>query len=125
MTDRPPAAHTSFAVCHRTAGERDGEAPRRRPAADGDRRDRSRSGVCRLLDRCPGASGHVLGIRGRDPGQAFALVVIACEIAERLFLSRNTVKTQAIFVYRKLGVSSRSEAIARAADLGLVRLDTQ
>ncbi len=42
------------------------------------------------------------------------------EIAELLFVSRNTVKTQAISVYRKLGVSSRSEAIARAADLGLV-----
>ena len=42
------------------------------------------------------------------------------EIAERLFVSRNTVKTQAISVYRKLDVSSRSEAIARAAELGLV-----
>jgi len=42
------------------------------------------------------------------------------EIAERLFVSRNTVKTQAISVYRKLGVSSRSEAIERVADLGLV-----
>jgi len=42
------------------------------------------------------------------------------EIGERLFVSRNTVKTQAISVYRKFGVSSRSEAIARAADLGLV-----
>jgi LuxR family maltose regulon positive regulatory protein len=42
------------------------------------------------------------------------------EIGEQLFVSRNTVKTQAISVYRKLGVSSRSEAIARAADLGLV-----
>ncbi len=42
------------------------------------------------------------------------------EIAERLFVSRNTVKTQAISVYRKLGVSSRSEAIERAAELGLV-----
>lgn len=42
------------------------------------------------------------------------------EIAERLFVSRNTVKTQAISVYRKLGVSSRSEAIARVADLGLI-----
>ena len=30
------------------------------------------------------------------------------EIAERLFVSRNTVKTQAISVYRKLGVSSRA-----------------
>jgi LuxR family maltose regulon positive regulatory protein len=42
------------------------------------------------------------------------------EIAEQLYVSRNTVKTQAISVYRKLGVSSRSEAIARARGLGLV-----
>jgi LuxR family transcriptional regulator, maltose regulon positive regulatory protein len=42
------------------------------------------------------------------------------EIAERLFVSRNTVKTQAISVYRKLGASSRSEAVARAIQLGLV-----
>jgi LuxR family maltose regulon positive regulatory protein len=42
------------------------------------------------------------------------------EIGERLHVSRNTVKTQAIAVYRKLGVSSRSDAIERAADLGLV-----
>jgi LuxR family transcriptional regulator, maltose regulon positive regulatory protein len=42
------------------------------------------------------------------------------EIAERLFVSRNTVKSQAISVYRKLGASSRSEAIERALELGLV-----
>ena len=42
------------------------------------------------------------------------------EIAERLDISRNTVKTQAISVYRKLGVSSRSEAIERATELGLL-----
>jgi LuxR family maltose regulon positive regulatory protein len=42
------------------------------------------------------------------------------EIAQRLYVSRNTVKTQAISVYRKLDVSSRSEAIARAVELGLV-----
>jgi LuxR family maltose regulon positive regulatory protein len=42
------------------------------------------------------------------------------EIAERLFVSRNTVKTQAISVYRKLDASSRSEAIERAVALGLV-----
>ena len=42
------------------------------------------------------------------------------EIGERLFVSRNTIKTQAISVYRKLGVSSRSEAIERAIELGLV-----
>jgi LuxR family maltose regulon positive regulatory protein len=42
------------------------------------------------------------------------------EIAERLYVSRNTVKTQAISMYRKLGVSSRSEAIGRAVELGLI-----
>ena len=42
------------------------------------------------------------------------------EIAVRLHVSRNTVKTQAISAYRKLGVSSRSDAIERAVTLGLV-----
>jgi LuxR family transcriptional regulator, maltose regulon positive regulatory protein len=42
------------------------------------------------------------------------------EIAERLFVSRNTVKTQAISVYRKLDATSRSEAVERAVELGLV-----
>lgn len=42
------------------------------------------------------------------------------EIGERLHLSRNTIKTQAASVYRKLGVSSRSEAVEHAARLGLV-----
>ena len=42
------------------------------------------------------------------------------EIGERLFVSRNTIKTQAISVYRKLGVSNRSDAISRAGELGLV-----
>jgi LuxR family maltose regulon positive regulatory protein len=42
------------------------------------------------------------------------------EIAERLFVSRNTIKTQAISVYRKLGVSTRSQAIARSVELGLI-----
>jgi LuxR family transcriptional regulator, maltose regulon positive regulatory protein len=42
------------------------------------------------------------------------------EIAERLFVSRNTVKTQAISIYRKLDASSRSEALERAIELGLV-----
>lgn len=42
------------------------------------------------------------------------------EIGERLFVSPNTVKTQAISIYRKLDASSRGEAVARAAELGLV-----
>jgi LuxR family transcriptional regulator, maltose regulon positive regulatory protein len=42
------------------------------------------------------------------------------ELGERLFVSRHTVKSQAISIYRKLGVSSRSDAVQRAADLGLL-----
>ncbi len=44
------------------------------------------------------------------------------EIGEQLFVSRNTIKTQAISVYRKLGVTSRSEAIECATRLGLVEI---
>ncbi len=42
------------------------------------------------------------------------------EIAERLYVSRHTVKTQAMSVYRKLEVSSRSQAVERAGEIGLL-----
>jgi LuxR family transcriptional regulator, maltose regulon positive regulatory protein len=41
------------------------------------------------------------------------------EIAERLYLSPYTVKTQAISLYRKLGVSSRSQAVQHLRELGI------
>jgi len=42
------------------------------------------------------------------------------EVAERLEVSYNTVKTQTTSIYRKLDVSSRSAAVRRAAELGLL-----
>ena len=42
------------------------------------------------------------------------------EIAERLYLSPYTVKTQALSVYRKFGVSSRSAAIEHALGVGVL-----
>lgn len=42
------------------------------------------------------------------------------EIGERLYLSQHTVKSQALSVYRKLGVSSRSQAIQRVQQAGLL-----
>lgn len=42
------------------------------------------------------------------------------EIGERLYISRHTVKTQAMSIYRKLGASSRSEAVRFAAEAGLL-----
>jgi LuxR family maltose regulon positive regulatory protein len=42
------------------------------------------------------------------------------EIGVQLYLSQHTVKSQAMSIYRKFGVSSRSEAIRHARDLGLL-----
>ena len=42
------------------------------------------------------------------------------EIGERLYVSPHTVKSQAMAVYRKLNVTSRSGAVERAGDLGLL-----
>jgi LuxR family maltose regulon positive regulatory protein len=42
------------------------------------------------------------------------------EIGQELFLSRNTIKTQANSIYRKLGTASRSQAVTRARELGLL-----
>jgi DNA-binding CsgD family transcriptional regulator len=41
------------------------------------------------------------------------------EIGERLYVSQHTVKTHASSVYRKLGVSSRSQAVQRLQEFGL------
>jgi LuxR family maltose regulon positive regulatory protein len=42
------------------------------------------------------------------------------EIADRLYVSRHTVKSQAMAIYGKLGVSSRRAAIEQAVEAGLL-----
>jgi len=42
------------------------------------------------------------------------------EIAAQMFLSRNTIKSEANSLYRKLGASTRSQAVTRAHELGLL-----
>ena len=42
------------------------------------------------------------------------------QIADRLFISRGTVKRHAANIYLKLGAHHRTEAVARGRDLGLV-----
>jgi LuxR family maltose regulon positive regulatory protein len=44
----------------------------------------------------------------------------AREIADQLYLSANTVRSHTRALYRKLGVSTRADAVARAAKLGLL-----
>ena len=42
------------------------------------------------------------------------------EIGERLFVSRNTISSEVGSIYRKLGVSSRSDAVQQAMAVGLL-----
>ena len=68
--------------------------------------------------------GEMLGVSSLTTAELRLLPLLAthlslAEISECLVVSRNTVKTQAISIYRKLGASSRSQAIARMHDLGL------
>ncbi len=43
------------------------------------------------------------------------------EISKRLFLSQTTVKSHLVHIYDKLGVESRTSAVATAKDRGLIR----
>jgi LuxR family maltose regulon positive regulatory protein len=42
------------------------------------------------------------------------------EIGQRLYVSQHTVKTQAMSIYRKVGVSSRGQAVERVREIGLL-----
>jgi LuxR family maltose regulon positive regulatory protein len=42
------------------------------------------------------------------------------EIAAQLIISRNTAKSHSVSIYRKLGVSSRSDAVEKARSLGII-----
>ena len=42
------------------------------------------------------------------------------EIGERVYLSRHTVKSHAMAIYRKLNATSRNAAVERASELGLL-----
>ena len=42
------------------------------------------------------------------------------EIAAELFVSPNTAKTHSVSIYRKLGASTRTQAVTRARERGLL-----
>lgn len=44
----------------------------------------------------------------------------APEIATQMYLSPHTIKSQALSIYRKLGATTRTQAVARARELGLL-----
>jgi LuxR family maltose regulon positive regulatory protein len=75
----------------------------------------------RMLDAIP--IGHV-GASSLTAAELRLLPLLAThlsypEIGERLHVSRNTVKSEAASLFRKLGVSSRGEAVARAEEIWL------
>jgi DNA-binding CsgD family transcriptional regulator len=63
---------------------------------------------------------ETLSERETEIARLLALGLRNDEIAERLFVSRNTVKTHLSHIYGKLGVRTRTEAVARCIDLGLL-----
>jgi LuxR family maltose regulon positive regulatory protein len=70
------------------------------------------------------SSGEMLGLSALTTAELRLVPLLPThlslvEIGQRLYISRHTVKTHAISVYRKLGVSTRSEAIERLQQLGL------
>src|SRR5215470_1627142 len=74
------------------------------------------------------AASATTGVAGRAPLTPAELRLLpylqthltAERIAERLFVSSWTVKTQVKSIYRKLGVSSRNDAVQKATTLGLL-----
>jgi LuxR family maltose regulon positive regulatory protein len=67
-----------------------------------------------------GAAGEPLTEREVTVLQLLRGTLSLREIGQQLYLSPNTVKTHATAVYRKLGVSTRQEAIARGHDIGIL-----
>jgi LuxR family maltose regulon positive regulatory protein len=82
--------------------------------------------VAALKESLTGRSPGTVGISTLTKAELRLLPLLATnlsfpEIGEELFISRHTVKTQAMSIYRKLGTSSRSDAVTVAFDVGLLR----
>jgi LuxR family maltose regulon positive regulatory protein len=94
---------------------------------------RRRPGLGTLSGQAQELRAQLSRLRGPDRPGASALTaaelrllpmlatyLLLQEIADQMSLSRAIVKAQAISIHRKLGASSRSQAVMRARDLGLL-----
>lgn len=68
--------------------------------------------------RAPGVS---LSARELEVVEAVAEGLSNAQIAARLFVSESTVKTHLVHVFEKLGARSRTDAVAKAREAGLIR----
>lgn len=78
-----------------------------------------------LRRRSAGSAHGLAGPSTLTPAELRVLPLLSThlmleEIAERLHVSRHTVKAQVVSIYSKLDVSSRGEAIDRAIEIGLL-----
>ncbi len=94
---------------------------------------RCRPGLGTLVGEAQALQAQLSRLRGPDTPGASALTAAELrllpmlathlsvpQIAEQMSLSRHTVRAEATSIYRKLGASSRNQAIRRARDLGLL-----
>jgi len=91
---------------------------------EGTLRQRLHQVIARLSredERAPVASAMALTRAEMRVLQLLATHLSLGEIGEEFHVSRNTVKAHAIAIYRKLECSRRSDAVARARELGLLR----
>jgi LuxR family maltose regulon positive regulatory protein len=81
--------------------------------------------LAKMQGRLSRATGALSGASTLTAAELRLLPVLSTpltfkEIGARFFISQHTVKTQAISIYSKLEASSRSEAVERAIELGLL-----
>ena len=94
---------------------------------------RHRPGLGTLVGEAEALRAQLSKLRGPDAHGASALTAAELrllpmlathlsfrQIAAEMFLSRHTVKAEVTSIYRKLGASSRDQAVMRARDLGLL-----
>jgi LuxR family maltose regulon positive regulatory protein len=94
---------------------------------------RRRPGLGTLIGEAKALHAQLSKLRGPDAPRASTLTaaelrllpILAThlsfpQIAEQMSRSRHTVKSEATSIYRKLGASSRDQAVMRARDLGLL-----
>jgi LuxR family transcriptional regulator, maltose regulon positive regulatory protein len=71
------------------------------------------------------ARGEVIGAAPLTTAELRVLPLLAThlsfrEMGQRLYVSQHTVKSQVMSIYRKLGVASRSQAVQRVQEIGLL-----
>ena len=90
---------------------------------------RRRPGLGSLVGEARALRDRLAGERGSSTPGASSLTAAELRLLPMLsthlsfaeiFLSRHTISSQAMSIYRKLGAGSRSQAVARSRELGLL-----